>query len=449
MLISYHFPPSRAVGGRRIAHFSKYLPLFGWNPVVLTTKIHNQEDRDRSGFCNTNGAEVIRTSELCTSLEIYSALKQSYKKLFNKYAAHTSSSDNHIPTSDDNSPECRKPYYKLRRHLLSFLTRPDTETGWIFPAIARAIREIRRQNIPLVLTSCPPYSVHLIGLLLKLLTGVRWVADFRDPWITTVPPELFVNTSLSLKFEKWLEKKVITTADMVTTNTENLCQALSQTYQEIPSKRFLAVSNGFDTDLLSKYNNMSKYKKFTITYTGTLYLERSPEPLFSALSELLHEKKLTSEEVNLKLIGNCQFIHGKPIENLIRSYGLEHVVDVLPPVSYDRVLEILKRSHLALLLAPNQPFQIPTKAFDYIGVGTEILALTEEGATRDLVDQSRLGAAFYPSETNRIKEFLLYAVRNHQFNNIYSAGNLQKEFDVRHLVEQLARHLDTLTHQHY
>ena len=38
LLISYHFPPSTAVGGQRITSFATNLPKLGWQISVLTLK---------------------------------------------------------------------------------------------------------------------------------------------------------------------------------------------------------------------------------------------------------------------------------------------------------------------------------------------------------------------------------------------------------------------------
>ena len=38
LVISYYWPPSGGPGVQRVLKFCKYLPEFGWEPIVLTVK---------------------------------------------------------------------------------------------------------------------------------------------------------------------------------------------------------------------------------------------------------------------------------------------------------------------------------------------------------------------------------------------------------------------------
>ena len=38
LVLAYYFPPLGMGGVQRVAKFAKYLPLFGWKPLVLTVK---------------------------------------------------------------------------------------------------------------------------------------------------------------------------------------------------------------------------------------------------------------------------------------------------------------------------------------------------------------------------------------------------------------------------
>ena len=39
LIVTYHFPPRPTVGGLRPWGLARYLPEFGWEPVVLTAKL--------------------------------------------------------------------------------------------------------------------------------------------------------------------------------------------------------------------------------------------------------------------------------------------------------------------------------------------------------------------------------------------------------------------------
>jgi len=38
LIITYYWPPAGGPGVQRVLKFAKYLPEFGWQPVILTAK---------------------------------------------------------------------------------------------------------------------------------------------------------------------------------------------------------------------------------------------------------------------------------------------------------------------------------------------------------------------------------------------------------------------------
>ena len=445
LLISYHFPPSAEVGGLRIANFTKYLLLFGWNTYVLTIMDHYLKKVDTERFKDVETMNIFKTEQLPSIRQTYLGLKKIYFRILKRQSIPLDESENHYFRPNFKVVGKENISQKLKRYLISFITRPDLETNWILPAVLKAIREIRRKKIGYILTSCPPYSVHIIGLLVKRITGVKWIADFRDPWMTTVPRGLYVTCSLIDKIEYWLERKVIEQTDAVLTNTEALCHAFKNLYKKQPVNKFLYIPNGYNPEFFSKFKDFRKYKRFTLTYTGSFYLSRTPEPVFKALKELMMEGKLNAEDIRVNLVGNCQHVNGCPTSQIINTYGLGQTVHVLGQVSHHKALNIIKRSHLALLLAENQPFQIPAKVYDYIGLGTTILALTEEGATRDLINGSLVaGASFYPSDIDGIKKFILEEIN--KVDSMIHGSNVNRlsEFDSKVVTQKLDNDLKIL-----
>ena len=65
LMVSYLFPPVSGGGVQRTAKFVKYLPEFGWKPVVLTVKKAYDYYSDAGHTADIPGeAEVIRTASL-------------------------------------------------------------------------------------------------------------------------------------------------------------------------------------------------------------------------------------------------------------------------------------------------------------------------------------------------------------------------------------------------
>jgi glycosyltransferase involved in cell wall biosynthesis len=211
----------------------------------------------------------------------------------------------------------------------------------------------------------------------------------------------------------------------------------------VPGEKFVYIPNGIVLRALEEMALVTKYESFTLSYTGSLYVGRSPEPVFRAISRLIQEGKTTPEAVRIKLVGHCRTVDGIPTALLIRKYGLESSVEVYDPLPYMEALEIIRRSQLALLFAPHLPFQIPAKVYDYLGAGVRILAIAEDGGTSDLISDTNSGRAFPSEDVEGIKGFIYQEMTCQRSTNRSHAAGLAR-FDVRRITEELASHLDRI-----
>lgn len=445
LLISYHYPPSMAVGGLRIANFARYLPEQGWQPYVLTIEDRYLEQVDRNRLAGLEHAPIVKAPKAPTVSDLYLSLKSRLGKQSRQTDAEggVAVPKAAAPNTNTNGSEGAK--QKLKRYIFSLLlSLPDGERSWVVPAVLKAVRVIKREHIDCILTSCPPYSVHLIGLALKLLTGVRWVADFRDPWITGSQKRLYYTSRLSMAIERRLERLVLRKADRVLVNTANLTRLLLRTHGDLDSGKVMQLPNGFNPDRYGPYRRLEKYRRFTITYAGSLYFGRTPEPLFKALKRLIDAETVRPEQIGVKLVGQCDRIDGRATSAVVAEYALESVVDLIPPVSYDAAMTIVGRSRLALLLAPDQPYQIPAKVFDYFGVRTPVLALAGEGATADIISSTRSGEVFSPDDVGGISAFLARALESSIGTDRPEERPELRELNIRHIVSTLARQLNAI-----
>lgn len=439
LLISYHFPPSAAVGGQRAANFAKHLSCCGWRTSVLTIRDEDIEQVDRGRLSTVDGIEVHKARVQPTFVALAPRLKRRLQRSFGR----ARSADVRVPAAaaEPAAGPSRETFAsRMKRYVMSILALPDYERGWILPASAAAIRLIRRERTDWFLTSCPPYSGHLIGLLVKRVTGRKWAADFRDPWMTTGSKRLFPTSAVSIAIESWLERKVIERCDLAVFNVERLKNAYRDRYSNVPQEKFVFLPNGItrqDTPAA-----VTKYERFTLSYTGSLYVGRSPEPIFEAVSRLINGGRIDADAIRIKLVGQCQRINGTPTSTVIRTHGLQSVVEVLEPVSYADSLEIVRRSHLALLFAPNLPFQVPAKVYDYLGAGTRILAIAEDGGTADLVQDTGSGRAFEPADVDGIARFIDDEFTRRSMPDDRPAAIAR--FEMRRIAEALSGHLERI-----
>lgn len=446
LLIAYYFPPDFAVGGQRIAKFARNLPTFGWEPTVLTIDDRYRDQLDMERMKELGNVQVLKTLKVPNMTGFLLKIKMYFSSKLRSRKSEDSAE--YVDHYGDNSGQIQSEslLQMLKRFYISFSCFPDSERSWVIPATLKALIEIKKRHLDCILTSSPPHSSHLIGLILKKLLNIKWVADFRDPWIDILQNKTpRIRTILTDKIEAWIENQVVLNADKVITTTDEHRKTIESRYGAESDNKFIYIPNGFDTLKFSNSGLPARYEKFTISYAGTIYLNRSPEPLFKAIHKLITSKRVNSSEINFKLFGNCEQIDGKSISSIINAYNLDEVVEVLGPIPLNDAIHTMQRSHLLLLLVTSiQSINIPAKIYDYFGSGTKILAITESGATAELIKATRSGVCFAPNDTDEVAEYIYNQCRTENRDHLRNDANLYRQFDTQVLTEKLANVLSSL-----
>ena len=412
LFISYHFPPDASVGGLRIAKFAKYLRPFGWKSFAITLKDQYRHTLDFTLLKEVSDVKVFKTIQPPWLGDLYlwiMGIVRRHQGKGSPSATGTVTGIGHEGTLVPGENNRETVGRRVKRYWKSLvLVLPDGEWPWIIHASIKAIREIKREEIACIMSSSPPHSSHLVGVIAKSMTGVRWVADFRDPWTDAVLTRPFESQcALGNYLQRWLERRVIKSADAVLTTTRQLKEIFRNRYPEEPADKFIYLPNGYER-AKDSCPEQEKDKTFTMTYTGNLYGGRNPEPVFSAVATLISGGLIGREEIRIRLVGDCQSIDGVDTEKIAQSYGLEEVVEILGRVPHAEALGYNQRSHLLLLIAPSHHyFCVPAKAYEYLASRIPILALTGKGATRDLIEETDAGACFSDSDVDGIARFIL------------------------------------------
>ncbi|MFA7711597.1 MAG: group 1 glycosyl transferase, partial [Candidatus Neomarinimicrobiota bacterium] len=213
LLITYYWPPAGGPGVQRVLKFAKYLPEFGWEPVILTVENGNYPAIDES-LCNETpgGIQVYRTH----TFEPF----KTFKKITGK------NTDQPIPTYILNQDAKDNWSARFGKWVRVNIFLPDARVGWI-PFARKIGKEIvRAEDISVVFSSSPPHSLQFIGRYISRRTGCRWIADLRDPWteafwqrdIKALRPARFIN--------RLLEKTILNAADELITVSDSLANIL-------------------------------------------------------------------------------------------------------------------------------------------------------------------------------------------------------------------------------
>jgi hypothetical protein len=342
----------------------------------------------------------------------------------------------------------------LRRALLASLNVPDTETGWILPAIAAGRRLVRRSDVACLFSSGPAWSSHLAALGLARLTGLPWVAHFRDPWS---------QGAIYSGEHRWadrangrLERAVVRRAATVICVTDRHTNLLRRHYADCRPEKFVTVTNGYDSaeweqaerDAVADRTS-ARSGRFVITHAGALYAGRTPLPVLEALRRLSQTGDLTLDRVRFDVIVNDnvrQLPDGRDIMDVARDMGLGSSVQVLGPLPRREALRRLHDSDLLLLLGHNFIVQVPGKLYEYLRSRRPILALVPAGAQTDLLRTTGGAWIVDPDDVDGAVEAIRDAYRRWQAGQPgpEADARLVSGFDRRLLIGRLAAELDAV-----
>ena len=439
LIITYHFPPDAAIGAVRPAKFAKYLPEFGWEPIVYTLKQRYYEAYDFGKLEPAlSSTRIHRAALIPGPLQIYSKLKDRTRK-------PRVDTDPAAPIVEDGEPLELRPVGRLKRLALSLLRLPDEEQGWIFNVALEGYRIARRYKIDAFVTSAPPMSTHIGGALLKKATGIRWVADFRDPWATSPMEGINRRDDFTRRLNERLESWVLRSADAVISTTDSLTSYFRTVVPREQSDKCLTIPNGFDEDDFRSLEGFlpEPGSKISIVFAGTIYLSRSPEPLFAALHALVSSGQISDARIEIKLIGACIPHRGVTVQSLIEKYRLHGMVRIIDWVPYDVCINNMANADALLLFAQGGGDQIPAKVFDYLRINRPIFAIAEDGETKRILEPFANAFVADPHRVEHIQaKFMGLIKRIGDGGKLLDDGANIDRYSRRELARQLAECLN-------
>ena len=365
LVITYHFPPDGSIGGQRWAGLTKYLARLGWDVHVVT-----------AAEAGTTAVESALTRHVRPRRK---TLNDAYKAAVTR--AHSAPQAVEDATASAESAP-RRPSWPVRalsaaRRLgASSLYLPDHARGWVTRAAGAARSLLREKKFDVVITSGPPHSTHFAGLLATSGFDTQFWIDMRDPWSMThemhLPLDRVVRTERL--FLRQLEKMVLRRADKVVANTREFAAALKQTEPGIDVIHF---PNGIDLEQAPP-RDVSAVRGGSVVYAGTLYANRNLSAVFAAMRAVLNERPEAAKVLRLDVAGPLESPHRERMHDEITSAGLDALVHVHGVLKRKDALELVGRSHLALVLAQEQPLCVPAKIYESLGAGVPTLVLAEK-----------------------------------------------------------------------
>ncbi|MCY6370500.1 glycosyltransferase [Clostridium ganghwense] len=413
LMVAYYYPPKGGAGVQRTTKFASYLKKFGYNVNVLTVKEEANGLTDKSLNKEIDPQiNVYRTDIKETNL--LSNLLALRNKRSSKAVSNEESCSNIVVETNSFNYKIKKNLKNLAKkyflNTYNFIYVPDDKKGWLKYAVDEARKIIKEKDIDIIYTTSSPYTAHMIGYELRKEFSIKWIADFRDPWVANA----FVDYGyLTRKRHEGLESRIIKNADKIISVSQPIINEFLERYKNEEKSKFHVITNGYDEkDFCDLSLNASEENdKFTILHNGALYGEkRSPKKIFAAVQNLIDSNKIPKDNIKIKFLGEIGSEHKKVVDFYKSKYP--NMIEHKNYVPHEESLKAICRANALLLLiheGRGTEGIYTGKIFEYIRAGKPIIALVPDGVARELILKTNTGFIAYPSKQDEIEESIYNA----------------------------------------
>lgn len=391
LIITYYWPPTGGSGVQRWLKFAKYLPSYGWQPVIFTP-----ENPEQLVIDNTLEREIPKEAEVVKYpiLEPYSI----YRKLTGKGGLQK---EVNVANSGDKSLMQRISMWVRGNFFV-----PDPRCMWIRPAGKFLKKYLKEHPVDVIVTTGPPHSMHIIGRNVSNACGIPWVADFRDPWTEIFYFKHITMSERVRRLHKKLEQSVLDSADRVVCVTS----FVQRNFQKRTNTPVAMITNGWDKEDFPEKKERSS--NFTVTHTGLFASNGNPDTLWKVLGDICREDTEFGKSLEIRLVGKTD----AEVIASIKEEGLRLTDRGYCPHS-TAIEEQCKASVLILPLRKEPELKdiIPGKLFEYMASGRPILGLGEpEGIMAEIISESRCGITADWDDYDTIRKEILRLWKEHR-----------------------------------
>lgn len=350
LIISYFFPPCNVTSAQRIGSWEKYLPNYGFHPIIVTRNWTGSELNEKSRLEKSGNKERAVNKEKSTIH--YLPYKPNLRDWF-------------FVRSEKNL------VFRLLSKIFTLLNlvsqnlcvRCVPYNNLYFKA-----KEILKtnQDLEYLIISGNPFEQFYFGYLLKKeFPHIKWIVDYRDEWTTSEITEFSGLKKFIWNINRYSEKKWVGKADLITANTKYATRKLERFHR----KKAVLLLNGYEIPQ-QETPFETQFKKLTILHNGTLYPTQDTALLKEALSEVKIPENFIIE-LNFPGVKNFKNVADK-IEREFAGLPIKLYMSERIPQK-----ELMKMQHEAdvMLMVAHKGKKgiIGSKLYEYIGLRKPVL----------------------------------------------------------------------------
>jgi len=402
LCIYYFFPPLVAgwwVGLGRI----KFMPEFGWQPIVVSA------------------AESV-----------------SYAKDYSLLKTMPDSIEVHRVGHPEPSRELTFARQKLK---LNFIF-PDQYQRWYYPALREARKILQREKVDLIYSVSAPYTCHFIAKKLKEEFNIPWVTEWGDPWVENEFLKVHYDNTLMKplrQFQKLLfrkgERDILRTADKSIVDCEPHQRQLFEDYGFTDDKIGLITDSGYDESDFTDLKLLSLYPdKLAITFLGSVYPD-----FMEPIRDFLNSVNQVEKDAEIVFIGRgAVALQGMNVANLTCVLHMAR----------EKALAFAAGGDFLFIVMPPYARWIPGKLWEYLRLGRPILALVpEDGDPGKIIKKAKGGfiLSHDPEEMKRQLKDIFSQWREGKLKDFHPDWEYIAQFERRNLTRKLVTIFDKVT----
>lgn len=422
LIIAHYFPPIGGAGVQRAAKFAKYLPDFGWQPIVVT------------GDQVPNEHWTPEDQSLMNDVAVDAVILR----------ANWSTAD-----SEGGLSEGERRVEALQK---------------------KADEAIRKYQPDLLMVTMSPFQDAPIAIRLSLRYDLPWVADLRDPW--ALDEFQMYRSFWHAGRDRKKMRQDLSSASLVIMNTPVAARRLVEEFPEFEG-RTVEITNGFDREDFPEILSPPKKEVFTIIHSGHFHaglglrqerrqfinrilgrvkagvsaLSRSHYYLIKALLDLKEKEPERFQSLRVKCLGVSQ----EADQALVDDAGLSEIFTFTGYLPHSKCVEEVRQADLLFLpmhtvASGSEASIVPGKTYEYLASGRPILAAVPPGDAADFLQQSGMASLCGPTEVEEMGKHLLSSLEKWESGEASPKfeESFIDQFERRKLTKKLASELDRL-----
>jgi len=381
VMVTYAYPPYRAIGSIRSDNISKQFLKHFKSVIILTTdNVTKSIDVNRENL-NVKRLWTLDYDKLRRVINIGNR-----KKIRSKSNESLSSDISFFSKMVNSFP------FNLIFGLGGLM--------YILSGIFYGLFQLKKKDI-ILFSSFSPLSDHIIAFFIKIFKPkAYWIADYRDVIIMPDSPSV-----LFPKLEIFIHKQIMKKANVVAVVSEG-----HKNYFKKYAVKAVVLRNSTNlNDKLDTQEILPSNSIFRITYTGRLYKDkRNPSLMFKAIEDLISQNKIDRNLIEVVYAGPESGYWLKKANNF--SFK---TID-MGMISREEAIKTQLSSHILLMMNWNLPGLLgglSGKLFEYFESNRYILAIIKgerDPELEEIFNNVKAGTVVYDHIDNgvKIKKFI-------------------------------------------